>query len=88
MVPVAYLDVYLLFGSDTLEVILEQLLVDQGPSSEPDRLVREAAQGHIEVVKDIISKHSDKVSQIMYSGIVSGLSFHENYRKHKVTFYN
>ena len=40
---------------------MEQLLEQQAPSTELDRLVREAAQGHVDVVKDIIAKSSDKV---------------------------
>ena len=34
----------------------------------PDRLVREAAQGHVDVVRDIVMKFPDKVSaQFMYN---------------------
>ena len=31
---------------------------------DPDRLVREAAQGHLDMVRLIISKHPDKVSTL------------------------
>ncbi|XP_059145038.1 E3 ubiquitin-protein ligase MIB2-like [Physella acuta] len=46
--------------------ILEQLAElrsSQGQETGPDRLVREAAQGHIEVVRDILLKYPDKVDQ-------------------------
>lgn len=33
----------------------------------PERLVREAAQGHADAVKDIVTKHPDKVSSAMQS---------------------
>ena len=44
--------------------ILEQLAElrsSHGQETGPDRLVREAAQGHVEVVKDILIKYPDKV---------------------------
>ncbi|RUS90925.1 hypothetical protein EGW08_001322 [Elysia chlorotica] len=46
--------------------ILEQLAElrsSNGQETGPDRLVREAAQGHVEVVKDILIKYPDKVDQ-------------------------
>ncbi|GFS03402.1 E3 ubiquitin-protein ligase MIB2 [Elysia marginata] len=46
--------------------ILEQLAElrsSHGQETGPDRLVREAAQGHVEVVKDILIKYPDKVDQ-------------------------
>ena len=35
----------------------------QADTTGPERLVREAAQGHAENVKDIVTKHPDKVSE-------------------------
>lgn len=45
----------------TLTALLEQLLEKHIPSTEPDKLVREAAQGHMDIVREIINKHPDKV---------------------------
>ncbi|XP_013397887.1 E3 ubiquitin-protein ligase MIB2 isoform X2 [Lingula anatina] len=48
----------------TLTALLEQLFELQLPdASGPDRLVREAAQGHIDNVKNIVTKFPDKVDQ-------------------------
>ena len=44
-----------------LSTLLEQLMEIKTQETGPDRLVREAAQGHTEVVADIVSKHKDKV---------------------------
>ncbi|KAJ8320485.1 hypothetical protein KUTeg_002072 [Tegillarca granosa] len=41
--------------------LLEQIMEIQAHDNGPDRLVREAAQGHTDIVKDIISKFPDKV---------------------------
>ncbi|KAL4220948.1 E3 ubiquitin-protein ligase mib2 [Mactra antiquata] len=46
-----------------LTALLEQLVELHQTETGPERLVREAAQGHIDVVKDIISKYKDKVDQ-------------------------
>ncbi|XP_021361019.1 E3 ubiquitin-protein ligase MIB2-like isoform X2 [Mizuhopecten yessoensis] len=45
----------------SLTSLLEQLMEIKSLDSGPDRLVREAAQGHTEIVKEIVSKHPDKV---------------------------
>ena len=47
----------------TLSDLLEQLMDIQADTTGPERLVREAAQGHAENVKDIVTKHPDKVSE-------------------------
>ncbi|XP_041378188.1 E3 ubiquitin-protein ligase MIB2-like [Gigantopelta aegis] len=50
----------------SLADLLEQLVKLQTPSgveTGPDRLVREAAQGHVDVVRDIITKYPDKVDE-------------------------
>ena len=47
----------------TLPDLLEQLMDIQADTTGPERLVREAAQGHAENVKDIVTKHPDKVSE-------------------------
>lgn len=49
----------------TLTSLLEQLMEMKSLDSGPDRLVREAAQGHTDIVKEIVSKHPDKVT-ILY----------------------
>ncbi|KAK3104710.1 hypothetical protein FSP39_008391 [Pinctada imbricata] len=45
----------------TLTEILEQLMEMKVQPTGPDRLVREAAQGHSDVVQDIVSKFADQV---------------------------
>jgi hypothetical protein len=45
----------------TLSDLLEQLMDIRADTTGPERLVREAAQGHAEAVKDIVTKHPDKV---------------------------
>ncbi len=47
--------------SDTLEALLELLKMQMPTSTEPEKLVREAAQGHIDIVSEILAKHADKV---------------------------
>ncbi|XP_045161724.1 E3 ubiquitin-protein ligase MIB2-like [Mercenaria mercenaria] len=47
----------------SLTTLLDQLVELHQTETGPDRLVREAAQGHTDVVKDIISKFQDKVDQ-------------------------
>ena len=47
----------------TLSDLLEQLMDIQLDTTDRERLVREAAQGHAENVKDIVTKHPDKVSE-------------------------
>ena len=47
--------------SDTLEALLELLQIQVPSSAEPDKLVREAAQGHVDAVRDILGKCPDKV---------------------------
>ena len=50
------------FLSGNLSELLEQLLAIHSKDSGLDRLVRESAQGHIDIVRDIITKYPDKVS--------------------------
>ena len=45
----------------TLETLLELLQMQVPSAAEPDKLVREAAQGHIDVVREILSKCPEKV---------------------------
>ena len=45
-----------------LSALLEHFLETPGMSTEPERLVREAAQGHVAIVRDIINKCPDRVS--------------------------
>lgn len=47
----------------SLSTLLEQLVEFHQTETGPERLVREAAQGHTDVVKDIITKFPDKVDQ-------------------------
>lgn len=49
--------------STTLSDLLEQLMDIRADTTGPERLVREAAQGHADAVKDIVTKHPDKVDQ-------------------------
>lgn len=46
---------------DSLANLLDQLAELHSAEAGPDRLCREAAQGHIEVVKEIVTKYPDKV---------------------------
>lgn len=52
------------FISASMQTLLDHL---KEPSlsieTGPDRLVRESAQGHTDIVKDIVTKHPDKVSR-------------------------
>lgn len=53
--------VFIIFTA-TLSDLLEQLMDIRADTTGPERLVREAAQGHADAVKDIVTKHPDKVS--------------------------
>lgn len=57
------IEVYFYFSAElsTLLEQLDELRSSQGVETGPDRLVRESAQGHVETVRDILSKHPDKV---------------------------
>ena len=44
-----------------MEALLELLQIQVPSSAEPDKLVREAAQGHVDAVRDILGKCPDKV---------------------------
>lgn len=48
----------------SLTTLLDQLVELHQTETGPDRLVREAAQGHTDVVKDIVSKFPDKVNEL------------------------
>lgn len=64
-----FVNIYSLNCSAAFTSILEQLAElrsSQGQETGPDRLVREAAQGHIEVVRDILLKYPDKVCGIYF----------------------
>lgn len=52
--------------SDALAAILEQLLESPIPSREPENLVREAAQGHMDTVRAMVVKQQDKVSRGLF----------------------
>ena len=54
----------ILFVPDTLEALLEMLQVQVPSAAEPDKLVREAAQGHIDVVREILNKYPEKVKYL------------------------
>ena len=56
-------NVFIHYFVATLTDLLEQLMDIQADTTGPERLVREAAQGHAENVKDIVTKHPDKVSE-------------------------
>lgn len=58
--------VFIIFTA-TLSDLLEQLMDIRADTTGPERLVREAAQGHADAVKDIVTKHPDKVSSAMQS---------------------
>jgi hypothetical protein len=48
-----------------MHTLLDQLKMDSSALSVetgPDRLVRESAQGHTDIVQEIVTKHPDKVS--------------------------
>ena len=42
--------------------ILDQILQSDNDPTNPESLVKEAAQGHTDVVKDIITRHPEQVS--------------------------
>lgn len=42
--------------------LLDQLMDNKSVETGPDRLVRESAQGHADIVKEIVTKYADKVS--------------------------
>lgn len=44
---------------------LDELRTSQGLETGPDRLVREAAQGHVDIVRDILTKYPEKVGILM-----------------------
>ena len=46
--------------------ILDQILQSDNDPTNPESLVKEAAQGHTDVVKDIITRHPEQVSRGMY----------------------
>ena len=46
--------------------ILDQILQSDNDPTNPESLVKEAAQGHTDVVKDIITRHPEQVSRRMY----------------------
>ena len=50
-----------MYISASLTTLLDQLVELHQTETGPDRLVREAAQGHADVVKDIVLKFPDKV---------------------------
>ncbi|KAK0061423.1 E3 ubiquitin-protein ligase MIB2 [Biomphalaria pfeifferi] len=63
--------------------ILEQLAElrsSHGQETGPDRLVREAAQGHVEVVRDILSKYPDKVDQQSSGKTALQVASHQGHR--------
>lgn len=41
--------------------ILDQILQSDNDPTNPESLVKEAAQGHTDIVKDIITRHPDQV---------------------------
>ena len=43
--------------------ILDQILQSDNDPTNPESLVKEAAQGHTDVVKDIITRHPEQVSR-------------------------
>ena len=47
--------------------ILDQILQSDNDPTNPESLVKEAAQGHTDVVKDIITRHPEQVSHCMNS---------------------
>ena len=51
----------ILIFTASLVALLEQLLDTKNPHNEPDTLVREAAQGHTDVVRELLSKFPDEV---------------------------
>lgn len=60
--PFEYLYMVFIIFTATLSDLLEQLMDIRADTTGPERLVREAAQGHADAVKDIVTKHPDKVS--------------------------
>lgn len=52
---------YLVTAGEEGVGIIEQILQVENDPANPESLVKEAAQGHTEVVKDIITRHPDQV---------------------------
>ncbi|XP_012946086.1 E3 ubiquitin-protein ligase MIB2 [Aplysia californica] len=59
---------------------LEELQLSHGHETGPDRLVREAAQGHVEVVRDILVKYPDKVDQQSSGKTALQVASHQGHR--------
>ncbi|XP_076451945.1 E3 ubiquitin-protein ligase MIB2-like isoform X2 [Babylonia areolata] len=60
---------------------LDELRTSQGVETGPDRLVREAAQGHLETVRDILTKFPDKVDQKSSGKTALQVACHQGHRE-------
>ncbi|XP_071109275.1 E3 ubiquitin-protein ligase MIB2-like isoform X1 [Haliotis cracherodii] len=68
----------------TLTALLDQLVElrsKPGLETGPDRLVREAAQGHVDVVREIITKFPDKVDQKSSGKTALQVASHQGHRE-------
>lgn len=62
--------------------LLSHLLAEQqSDSGSMDRLVRDAAQGHLEVVRDHLAKHPDRVNQKSSGKTALQVSSHQGHRE-------
>ncbi|XP_070207241.1 E3 ubiquitin-protein ligase MIB2-like isoform X2 [Littorina saxatilis] len=59
---------------------LNELRTSQGAETGPDRLVREAAQGHLETVRDILAKYPEKVDQKSSGKTALQVACHQGHR--------
>lgn len=59
---------------------LDELRTSQGVETGPDRLVREAAQGHLETVRDILTKFPEKVDQKSSGKTALQVACHQGHR--------
>ncbi|KAL8597671.1 hypothetical protein ACOMHN_012638 [Nucella lapillus] len=59
---------------------LDELRTSQGVETGPDRLVREAAQGHLETVRDILAKFPEKVDQKSSGKTALQVACHQGHR--------
>nr|KAG5706441.1 hypothetical protein BaRGS_032834 [Batillaria attramentaria] len=64
----------------TLLEQLDELRSQQGVETGPDRLVREAAQGKMETVRDILNKYPDKVDQKSSGKTALQVACHQGHR--------
>ncbi|XP_050414491.1 E3 ubiquitin-protein ligase MIB2 isoform X2 [Patella vulgata] len=64
----------------TLMDQLSDFHINTGKETGPDRLVREAAQGHLDIVREIITKHQEKVNELSSGKTALQVASHQGHR--------